>query len=227
MGFIISSFFPHSDLCPAIRVTGDYSTSDSEGGLYFLSDERASDSPSLPVWKNADGSRYILNTGSSEGWRIGDNASLADGSLYCYGKLILMSFTIASIVSEYFICMDVKSSLGGSQNLPIESEEWNVLGHDPKWCGSNGSVRVQCIKINGKPFERKQVPHLILGQLRSKGNQGTVSYTVICKCDFCFLAKVHKLNNVCFKKTKTVRSSYLQCIPYNFYTFFEFLKFIP
>ena len=57
-------------------------------------------------------------------------------------------------------------SLGGSMSLPITSEEWNTGAYDPKYCGSNGTVQVKCTKLNGKPFERIIVPHLILGQPR-------------------------------------------------------------
>ena len=85
-----------SDICAAIRVTGDTSTSHSEGGLYHLSDERSSLAPNSPVWKNGDGSRYIFNTGGTEGWRIAPYSSLATGSYTCQGKHILMTFTIAS-----------------------------------------------------------------------------------------------------------------------------------
>ena len=42
--------------------------------------------------------------------------------------------------------MHVKSSLGGSQSLPIQSEVWK--SDDPSLCGSDGLVRVQC---TGRP----------------------------------------------------------------------------
>ena len=38
--------------------------------------------------------------------------------------------------------MHVKSSLGGSQSLPFQSEVWK--SNDPSICGSNGLVHVQC-----------------------------------------------------------------------------------
>ena len=90
-----------SELCQAIEVTGDTSTSNSEGGWYVLSDDRASDAPNSPVWKNSAGNRFIFNTGGSSGWRIGRESDLADGSYRCRGKHILMIFAIASIYSEY------------------------------------------------------------------------------------------------------------------------------
>ena len=58
-----------------------------------------------------------------------------------------------------------KSSLGGSSSLPDTTEEWsNTI--NPSQCGSDGAVQVKCTKLNGKPFERIIVPHLILGQPR-------------------------------------------------------------
>ena len=78
-------FFITSDLwfvaCEAIQVTGDTSSDiNSEGGLYLPTDKRASDAPNNPVWRNSAGNRFIFNTGSEKGWRIGDEESLTDGS---------------------------------------------------------------------------------------------------------------------------------------------------
>ena len=50
-----------------------------------------------------------------------------------------------------------KSSVGGSNSLPITSEEWSDYEDVPKYCGSNGNVQVKCIKINGKPLEKIKV----------------------------------------------------------------------
>ena len=86
---IYHEIFFTSDICEAIHVTGD--TSNSEGGLYLLSDKRASDAPNNPVWKMIGGDRFIFNTGSSAGWRIGQKSSLADGAYYCRGKHIFHS----------------------------------------------------------------------------------------------------------------------------------------
>ena len=84
--------------CEAIHVTEDNSHSNSEGGLYLLSDERASDAPNNPVWKKSGGNRFIFTTGGSEGWRIGaGEESLTTGDYVCKGKHILMIFTIASM----------------------------------------------------------------------------------------------------------------------------------
>ena len=91
-----NSFFFISELCEAIEVTGD--TSNSEGGLYVLTDKRASDTPNSPVWKNAAGNRFIFTTGSSSGWRIGFESGLTSGDYHCKGNHILMIFTIAIVV---------------------------------------------------------------------------------------------------------------------------------
>ena len=69
---------------------------------------------------------------------------------------ILMIFTIASIwiLNSYVY----KSSLGGSNSLPITSEEWSG-----DYCESDGTVQVKCTKINGKPLEKILAPDHILG----------------------------------------------------------------
>ena len=74
--------------CEAIQVTGD--ASDSNVGLYILANERALAKPNNPVWKTPQGDRFIFNTGSREGWRIGSETSLATGSSFCKGEHILM-----------------------------------------------------------------------------------------------------------------------------------------
>ena len=89
--------FIASELCETIQVTGDASpASNSEGGLYELSDKRASAAPNSPVWKKSGGNRFIFNTGTSLGWRIGQELSLTTGGYFCKSKHILMIFTIAS-----------------------------------------------------------------------------------------------------------------------------------
>ena len=103
---MICLFFITPDLwflaCEAIQVTGDTSSNRySEGGLYLPTDKRASGKPNNPVWKNAVGNRFIFNTGSASGWRIGHEESLTVGDYYCKGKYIFIIFTIASIYSEY------------------------------------------------------------------------------------------------------------------------------
>ena len=93
---IYHEIFFFSDICEAIHVTGDNSASNSEGGLYLSTDERASAAPNSPVWKNSPGNRFIFNTRGSEGWRIGSKAGLTTGNYFCKGKHILVIFIIAS-----------------------------------------------------------------------------------------------------------------------------------
>ena len=92
--------------CEAIQVTGD--ASDSNVGLYILTNERTSAKPNNPVWKTPEGDRFIFNTGSREGWRIGPKKSLATGSSYCKSKHILILFSNTSIYSEY-LCASIIS----------------------------------------------------------------------------------------------------------------------
>ena len=95
---ISHALFFTSELCEAIQVTGD--TSNSEGGLYELSNERSLAAPNSSVWKKSGGNRFIFNTGTSLGWRIGQEKSLTTGGYFCKSKHILMILTIASI---YFL----------------------------------------------------------------------------------------------------------------------------
>ena len=100
VSYLFYEYFFTSDICEAIHVTGDNSTSNSERGLYLLSDERASGAPNNPVWKIFAGNRFIFTDGNSNGWRIGPKSSLADGSYYCKGKHILIILKVASMFSE-------------------------------------------------------------------------------------------------------------------------------
>ena len=100
---IYHEIFFFSDICEAIHVTGDNSASNSEGGLYLSTDERASAAPNSPVWKNLLGTRFIFTSGGSEGWRIGNKASLSAGDYFCKGKHILVIFIIASTLC--LICL--------------------------------------------------------------------------------------------------------------------------
>ena len=94
------SFFI-SDLCEAIQVT-DTSTSNSEGGLYLLSDDYALDAPNSPVWKNSGSEKFIFNTGSTEGWRIGLEEGLIAGGYFCNSKHIIILFTIKDKYSRVY-----------------------------------------------------------------------------------------------------------------------------
>ena len=91
-------FFSSELYCEAIEVTGDLSNINV--GLYLPANERTSAEPNNPVWKSSKEDRFIFNTGTNEGWRIGPKSSLSTGSFYCNGKLILI-LTIKSIFSEY------------------------------------------------------------------------------------------------------------------------------
>ena len=76
-----------SGICESIEVTGD--TSSFEGGLYFRSNETSALAPNNPVWQiSTGGDRFISNTGTKEGWRIGTKTGLTSGSYYCKGKHI-------------------------------------------------------------------------------------------------------------------------------------------
>ena len=98
----VSSKIPNSFLsaldCEAIQVTGE--ASNSNVGLYILANERASAKPNSPVWKTPQGDRFIFNTGSKEGWRIGSETSLATGSSYCKGKIILIVSPLQYLIIE-------------------------------------------------------------------------------------------------------------------------------
>ena len=69
--------------CSGFEVIGWTSTT---SGTYVASEKRAKDAPNSLVWKKANADRYIFNTGCSKGWRIGDEASLKDGTYYYKSK---------------------------------------------------------------------------------------------------------------------------------------------
>ena len=58
-------------------------------GIYLPWNERTSEKSNDPVWKIQLGDRFIFNTGSKNGYRIGSKSSLTSGSYYCQGKDIL------------------------------------------------------------------------------------------------------------------------------------------
>ena len=68
--------------------------------LGVLANERPSAKPNSPVWKTPQGDRFIFNTGSKEGWRIGSKTSLATGSSYCKGKIILIVSPLQYLIIE-------------------------------------------------------------------------------------------------------------------------------
>jgi len=65
--------------CEVIEVTNGTSSST---GNYFLSHERAGAAPNLLVWKLEGRDRYIFNTGTDNGWRIGRYMFLSTGRSY-------------------------------------------------------------------------------------------------------------------------------------------------
>ena len=69
--------------CNGFEVIGGSSTT---SGIYVSSEKRAEDAPNSLVWKKATADRYIFNTGCPKGWRIGDEASLKDGTSYYKSK---------------------------------------------------------------------------------------------------------------------------------------------
>jgi len=67
------------DDCSSILVTG---RSQSIAGEYLRTYDVAENAPKNPVWKHTNNDRYIFNTGSSVGWRIGKKAHLTSGKSY-------------------------------------------------------------------------------------------------------------------------------------------------
>ena len=55
----------------------------------MISDEVATKAPNDPVWKLEGEDIYVFNTGSDEGWRIGDKVSLSDGSYFFTSKIFV------------------------------------------------------------------------------------------------------------------------------------------
>ena len=101
-------FFSSSDICEAIHVTGDNSTSNSEGGLYLPTDKRALGAPNSPVWRNSAGTRFIFTDGNSNGQRIGQESGLTTtGNYFCKSKQIFIIFTFASTyIFRIFMCIN-------------------------------------------------------------------------------------------------------------------------
>ena len=64
------NLFLSGEDCYSIEVIGGRSK--TTRGVYFRTEEyAASDAPENPVWKHQTNDRYIFNTGTSKGWRIG------------------------------------------------------------------------------------------------------------------------------------------------------------
>ena len=67
------------DDCNSIKVTGRSRTT---RGVYLKSQEYAESTPENPVWKHQKNDRYIFNTGSSDGWKIGKTDHLSNSKFY-------------------------------------------------------------------------------------------------------------------------------------------------
>ena len=66
---------------------GGSSTTD---GIYSMTNDSADAAPNNRVWKHSEGNdRYIFNTGSSTGWRIGRNGHLSTSNYYYKSKIFL------------------------------------------------------------------------------------------------------------------------------------------
>ena len=84
----------------------------SSGGLYWPMEYYDSDTDKMhqywlagttnPIWTTFGKNHYVFNDGGIEGWRIGDNNSLADGSYYFRGTLSLYGIYIPNGTSKYF-----------------------------------------------------------------------------------------------------------------------------
>ena len=69
----------------SIEVTGK---SRATAGIYLKTNESAEAAPNNPVWKHERRNRYIFNTGSSAGWRIGKKDHLSSGKFYYKSNFI-------------------------------------------------------------------------------------------------------------------------------------------
>ena len=82
----MSHFSGEQGKCHSFEVIGGFT---SISGTYELSDKRADDAPNNLVWKKPTEDRFIFNTGSSTGWRIGKEDALKSGSYWYQSKKFL------------------------------------------------------------------------------------------------------------------------------------------
>ena len=68
--FTLLFLFAEDD-CEFIKVTGGEYWAN---GLYVKTDERVPAAPNSSVWKHLDENEYIFNTGSTQGWKIGEKS---------------------------------------------------------------------------------------------------------------------------------------------------------
>ena len=66
-------------MCHRIEVIGESDADSGYSGTFELSDKRADDAPNNLVWKKPKEDKYIFNTGTSFGWRIGPEDGLKSG----------------------------------------------------------------------------------------------------------------------------------------------------
>ena len=132
--------------CPKLKVSG--SAYYACNGTYVITAEKASSSPSKPVYKKQDSDRYIFHNPNNEGWRIGSQENLSpgenEGSYWFKGKSFskesLIEFYISHIQYAYVLKIQnliFKATIRMTQNLgrpemsgiplstPIKSV-WNV-----------------------------------------------------------------------------------------------------
>ena len=69
-------------------------------GLYSLSEDKSAGNN--PVWKQKDGNYYTSNTGSSKGFRIGEEVDIKTGQSYYFSKKYIFSFSMHVSKSQYF-----------------------------------------------------------------------------------------------------------------------------
>ena len=69
--FFTLLFLFAGDDCEFIEVT--YGEGPANG-LYVKTDERVPSAPNSSVWKNPHKNEYIFNTGSTQGWKIGEKS---------------------------------------------------------------------------------------------------------------------------------------------------------
>ena len=67
--------------CELIEVTQEDNTI-----LFVKTDERAPAAPNNSVWKIPDEDLYFFNTGSDEGWRLGEKSHLKTSEFFYKGK---------------------------------------------------------------------------------------------------------------------------------------------
>ena len=84
--FTLLFLFAEDD-CEFIKVTGG---EDWANGLYVKTDERVPAAPNSSVWKHLDENEYIFNTGSIEGWRIGEKSYLNTEKFDYFGEYCIL-----------------------------------------------------------------------------------------------------------------------------------------